>query len=121
MRRILEVSESGYYSWQKNRDKQTKRQLLSVEIQKILDGRPDNDNYGVNRIRLAFKQKGIKASQRTVYRAMAEHGRLHVRRRVSRGITKSSPEVQERENLLKGDFQSSEPMRKFIADITEIR
>ena len=52
---------------------------------------------------------------------MAEHGRLHVHRRVSRGITKSPPEVQERENLLKGDFQSSEPMRKFIADITEIQ
>ena len=121
MCRVLEVSESGYYRWLKNRDKQTRRQLLSVEIQKIREEHPDNDNYGVNRIRLALEQKGIQASQRTVYRAMAEHGWLHVRRRVPRGITKSSSEVQERENLLKGDFRSSEPMKKFVTDITEIQ
>ena len=121
MCRVLEVSESGYYRWLKNRDKQTRRQLLSVEIQKIREEHPDNDNYGVNRIRLALEQKGIQASQRTVYRAMAEHGWLHVRRRIPRGITKSSSEVQERENLLKGDFRSSEPMKKFVTDITEIQ
>ncbi len=90
-------------------------------VSKDSRGRPDNDNYGVNRNRLALEQKGIQVSQRTVYRAMTKHGWLHARRRIPHGITKSSSEVQERENLLKGDFRSFEPMKKFITDITEVQ
>ena len=45
---VLKVSESGYYRWLKNRDKPTKRQLLLVEIHKVLEEHPDNDNYGTS-------------------------------------------------------------------------
>ena len=62
----LKISESGYYRWLKNRDKISKRQLLLVEIKKILEQHPDNDNYGVKRIHTALEQKGIKTSCRTV-------------------------------------------------------
>ena len=41
-------------------------------------------------------------------------------RRTPHGTTKLSSEEQERENLLKGDFQPSEPMKKFITDFTEV-
>lgn len=120
MCRVLQVSESGYYRWLRNRGKETKRQLLSIEIQKIRTEQPENDNYGINRICLALEQKGIITSRRTVYRVMSEHGWLHTRR-TPHGTTKSSSEVQESENLLKGNFQSSEPMKKFITDITEVQ
>ena len=115
----LKISESGYYRWLKNRDNVSKRQLLLVEIKKILEQHPDNDNYGVKRIHTALEQKGIKTSCRTVYRAMKEGGYLH-KRRVSHGITKANTEVQEKENLLKQDFRSEEPFRKFLTDITEV-
>ena len=74
---VLKISESGYYRWLKNRQKPTARQLLSVEIQEVLDEHPDNDNYGVNRMTTALKQKGIHVSHRTVYRAMSEMNILH--------------------------------------------
>jgi hypothetical protein len=63
----LKISESGYYRWLRNCDKVSKRQLLLVEIKKILEQHPDNDNYGVKRIHTALEQKGIKTSSRTVY------------------------------------------------------
>ncbi|MBR2483392.1 MAG: IS3 family transposase, partial [Oscillospiraceae bacterium] len=119
MRAALKISESGYYRWLRNRAKVSKRQLLLVEIQKILEQHPDNDNYGVKRIHTALEQKGIKTSPRTVYRAMKEGGYLH-KRRVSHGITKADTEVQEKENLIKQDFRSEEPFRKFLTDITEV-
>ena len=72
MCRVLKISESGYYRWLKNRNKPTARELLSVEIQAILDEHPDNDNYGVKRMNVALEQKGIHVSPRTVYRTMAE-------------------------------------------------
>ena len=64
MCRVLKVSESGYYRWLKNKSKPTARELLSVEIQAILDEHPDNDNYGVRRINMALEQKGIRVSRR---------------------------------------------------------
>lgn len=116
---MLKVSESGYYRWLKNRSKPTARELLSVEIQAILDEHSDNDNYGVRRINMALEQKGIRVSLRTVYRTMSEMGILH-RRRTRRGTTKATTEIQDRENLIKRDFKVEKPFRKLLSDITEI-
>ena len=55
MCRILGISESGYYRWLKNRAKPKARELLSVEIRKIAEEYPDNDNYGVNRMKAALE------------------------------------------------------------------
>lgn len=120
MCRVLKISESGYYRWLKNRGKPTARQLLSVEIQGILDEHPDNDNYGVRRMVTALAQKGVRVSTRTVYRTMCEMGIVHRRRR-PRGITKATTEIQDRENLLKRNFKAEKPLRKLLSDITEIQ
>lgn len=120
MCRVLRISESGYYRWLKNRNKPTARELLSVEIQTILEEHPDNDNYGVRRMLIALEQKGIHVSQRTVYRTMSEMGILH-RRRIPHGITKATTEIQERENLIKRDFKAEKPLQKLLSDITEIQ
>ncbi len=120
MCRVLKISESGYYRWLKNKSKPTARELLSVEIQAILDEHPDNDNYGVRRINMALDQKGICVSHRTVYRTMSEMGILH-RRRTPRGTTKATTEIQNRENLIKHDFKAEKPLRKLLSDITEIQ
>ena len=120
MCRVLKISESGYYRWLKNRGKPTARELLSVEIQKILDDYPDNDNYGVKRMNTALEQNGIHVSQRTVYRAMSEMGILH-RKKTPHGITKATTEIQDRENLIKRDFTAKEPLKKLVSDITEIQ
>ena len=120
MCRVLKISESGYYRWLKNRAKPTARELLSVQIRAILEEHPDNDNYGVQRMKTALEQKGIRVSQRTVYRAMSGMGILH-RRRTPRGITKSTTEIQDRENLIKRDFTAEKPLQKLLSDITEIQ
>lgn len=120
MCRVLKISESGYYRWLKNRAKPTARQLLSVEMQAILDEHPDNDNYGVKRMNTALEQRGIRVSLRTVYRAMSETGLLH-RRRSPRGTTKATTEIQDRENLIKRDFKAKKPLQKLLSDITEIQ
>ena len=58
MCQILRVSESGYYRWLRNNGKPTKRQLLAVKMKEILDEHPDNDNYGVDRMRIGLLQIG---------------------------------------------------------------
>lgn len=120
MCRVLNISESGYYRWLKNRNKPTARQLLSVKIQEILDEHPDNDNYGIDRMETALKQRGVSVSRRTIYRTMSEMGIIH-KRRTPRGITKATTEIQDRENLIKRDFKAEKPLQKLLSDITEIQ
>ena len=118
---VLRVNESGYYRWLKNRSKLSKRQLLLVEIQNIINEHPDNDNYGVDRILSALEQKKhIKCSRRTVYRAMQEGNLLH-QRRTPHGITKATDAIQEKENIIKRDFTSNKPITKLLTDITEVQ
>ena len=118
--KVLNANESGYYRWLKNRDKLSKRKLLLVEIQNILNEHPDNDNYGVDRIQLALNKREIKCSRRTVYRAMQEGHLLHYRR-TPHGITKATDEVQEKENIIKRDFSSMRPLTKLLTDISEVQ
>lgn len=119
MCRVLKVSESGFYRWLRNREKQTKRRLLLVEILKILNEHPDNKNYGYKRVHTALQQRGIYASECTVRRAMREGGLLH-EHRIPHGVTKATTAVQERENLIKRDFHSDEALKKLLTDITEV-
>ena len=51
---------------------------------------------------------------------MKEAGLLH-KHRTPHGITKATTEIQENENLIKRDFTSDSPMKKFLTDITEVQ
>lgn len=120
MCKVLNINESGYYKKIRNKQKVSKKAILSVEIQAILKEDEENANYGVNRMLTALKQRNISVSKRTVYRAMSEMGLIHTRR-VPHGITKATTEIQERENLIKRDFTAQKPMEKCLCDITEIQ
>lgn len=117
---ILGVSESGYYRSLKSQARPSRRELLLVEIKKILDEHEDNDNYGSERMHLALTQKGIETSQPTVYRTMKEAGLIHKAKRHPNGITKEDAQAQKSENLIKRDFSSDAPNKKWLMDITEI-
>lgn len=119
MCRVLKISESGYYRWLKNRSKPSRHQLLLVEINNILAEHKDNDNYGVLRMHTALEQHNVQVSVRTVYRVMKAAGLLHKRRK-PHGITKADTDAQERENLIKQNFQADSPMTKLLTDITEV-
>ena len=95
-------------------------QLLLVEIHKILSQDPENDNYGIERIRLALEQRGIKVSRSTVIRAMRKGNLLHKNRRSPDGLTKADRKAQRPENHLKGDFSADSPNKKWLTDITLI-
>lgn len=117
---VLEVSESGYYRFLKSRTKPGRKAVLSAAIKDIYEEHPYNDNYGIERIRLALEQRGIVAGKRRITTIMRENGWIH-RRRVPHGITKATTEAQEAENLIKQDFTAEEPFTKLLTDITEVQ
>ena len=119
--RVLGVSESGYYRRVKNKDKLTRDEFLSVEMKRILDEHPYNDNYGVQRMRLALAQRGVHAGIRRLTRLMREHGWLHERKRRPKGLTKADPAAMKSENLIKQDFSADRPFQKLLTDITQVQ
>ncbi len=113
---MLEVSESGYYRYLKNKGKPEKDTLLSDEMQKILKEHPCNDNYGAPRMKQALEQRGFTAGLRRITRIMREHGWLHTPRRRPKGLTKADPAAMAAENLIKQDFSAEEPFISPILD-----
>jgi putative transposase len=116
----LPVSESGFYKWKKNRSKSKAWQKHLAEMHKILDEDEENSNYGVERMRIALEQRGIKRSFSTVKRAMARGNLLHADRRSPDGLTKADKAAMKAQNIIRQDFTADAPLRKLLTDITQI-
>ena len=121
MCRVLAVSESGYYKFEKNLGKPDKDALLSAEIKKILDESVFNDNYGVPRMKIALFNKGISVGTRKLTRLMRELGLIHEHKRRPKCLTKATTDIQEKENLVNQDFSSEAPFKKVLTDISQIQ
>ena len=51
---------------------------------------------------------------------MKENGWLHERKLRSKGLTRATTAIQEKENLIKQDFTSDQPYQKLLTDISQI-
>lgn len=83
---VLHVSETGYYRFVRNLGRPSKDAILSAAMQEILDESPFNDNYGVDRMQIALKNRDIHAGKHRIKRIMRERGWLHERRRRPKGL-----------------------------------
>ena len=123
--RMLKVTRQGFYKYLAGKDRPWKYQDLADAMRAIASEDECNDTYG--RIRmyqaLLLKQpEGIRIpGERTVYRVMEEIGLSHRPKRKPNGITKADREARKSDDLLKRDFTSSEPLKKCVTDITEIK
>lgn len=117
---VLHVSETGYYRFVRNLGKPSKDAILSAAMQEILDESPFNDNYGVDRMQIALKNRDLHAGKHRIKRIMRERGWLHERRRRPKGLTKATTKIQEKENLIKQNFHSDRPYQKLLTDISQI-
>ena len=123
--RMLKVTRQGFYKYLAGKDRPWKYQDLADAMRAIASEDECNDTYG--RIRmyqaLLLKQpEGIRIpGERTVYRVMEEIGLSRRPKRKPNGITKADREARKSDDLLKRDFTSSEPLKKCVTDITEIK
>jgi len=119
----LQVTKQGYYQWLRKRNKPYKNAVLLAMILEVLAEDIENkENYGARRVFLRLKQAeyGYTRSYSTVYRVMKENGLLQKKKRNPNSLTKEEKAAQKSENLIKQDFQASEPNRKWLSDITEV-
>lgn len=81
--RVLQVSESGYYKYLRNKGKPYKYADLLKQIYGLLKEDPENANYGVKRIyKYLENNKNYRGSYSTIYRiCKANNLMIHCKRR----------------------------------------
>lgn len=119
--RVLQVSESGYYKYLRNKGKPYKYADLLKQIYGLLKEDSENANYGVKRIYKYLRNyNNYRGSYSTIYRICKENNLMIHCKRCPKGITKADSEAQKAENLIKQDFTAQSPNKKWLIDITEI-
>jgi transposase InsO family protein len=113
------VTRQGYYSFSKNETRPYKHAILLAEIKNILEEDEFNDRYGRERFKIALEQKGIVASERTIYRVIQENS-LIIKKRKRKSLTKTDKEAYKNDDLLKGDCYADKLGVKDVSDITQI-
>ena len=104
-------------------NKPYKYAALLAKILAVLEESPENmENYGARRVylRLTQAEYGYTGSYSTVYRVMKTQGLLQKRKRNPNSLTKEDRATQKSEDLIKQDFTSESPNKKWLSDITEV-
>lgn len=118
MRKVFEVSRSGYYAWRNRQGKESKDQWLVNLITEIQS--KSNQTYGCRRIRRWLKRKHKKnVNLKAILRIMRKYDLLsQVRRR--RSYMRFQRAIHKYPNLLERAFNQTAPNRFWATDITYI-
>ena len=121
MCKVLEVSRSSYYHWQKHRSTQRRieEEKLIVLLRKhyqLSKGR-----YGLLKLVKSIRTEGVIVNKKRIYRLMRKHGIYSRTRRKFKVTTKQGQGARFSENLLEGKFQATRANEIWTSDITYIR
>jgi putative transposase len=117
---VLGVSRAGYYAW-KDRPACARRRRddeLLGEIRAIHD--ESKGSYGWPRIHAELHHRGVHVSRKRVARLMRQAGLSGMVRRRKRRTTVSVPGIAVAPDLVRRDFNPTEPNRLWVADLSEI-
>lgn len=120
MCKVLSVSESGYYDWQKRdhsiRDK-AKSDLLEL-IRQIQE--KTKRTYGADRVYKALRAMGESCSKSTVERLMKDYNLQAKTKRKYKATTNSKHNMPVAANIVDRNFAVGTPNKIWCADITYI-
>jgi transposase InsO family protein len=120
MCRIIGISRSGYYKWDKEvlsqRDKDN--DMLLNRIKNIYD--ENKGNYGSLRVKKQLDRDGFKCGKNRVARLMSRNNIKARTRKKFKRTTDSKHKYPVADNLLKQEFKATSVNQKWVSDITYI-
>jgi len=123
MCRVLRVSRSGYYAWQRRpvSAQEQHRTEVVAEIHRIHDDR-DMHVYGSPRMYRELLKRGYEICENTVATLMNSEGiRSSTSKNFRVNTTDSKHSLPVAQNILDRDFTASGPGQKLVSDLTYIR
>lgn len=129
--RVLKVSRSAYYAWDKaQRDAArdpmgglSKRQVRSAVLAASIAGfhEASKGTYGAPRITADLRDAGHRVSVKTVAKVMRRNGIRGCQPRAFRRTTIPDGALDTRRDLVRGVFDRRSPDRVWVSDITYLR
>lgn len=121
MARVLEVSESGYYAWRKQRQAMQNDADYDLK-QEILRLREHSRNsYGYRQVYLKLRDAGHQINRKRVQRIMQEQGWVVKAKRRTVRTTNSMHSHPIAANWLNRDFSATGMNQKWLSDITYVQ
>lgn len=118
--RLLGVSRSGYYHWQKRRLIQRRTEdekflLLLKKHYQLSGGR-----YGLRRLTRSIRKEGIPVNTKRVYRLMKKYAIYSKTKKKFKITTKQNSKALFSTNMLNGRFEAEKKNQIWTSDITYI-
>lgn len=116
----MEISRSGYYAWQGREPSARAKDdaALASEITTVFEA--SRGTYGSPRVHAELKEQGRHVSRKRVERQMRELGLVARHKPKFRRTTDSNHREPVAPNLVARDFETDEPDRVWVADITYV-
>jgi transposase InsO family protein len=120
MCQVLEVSRSGYYGWlnRKPSQRQIENEKLKLKIAEIYW--QHKGRYGSPRIYRQLKKEGYNYNIKRIERLMNVMELKAVQKRKFKKTTNSNHDLPLKDNLLKRNFNVTQPNKVWASDITYI-
>jgi putative transposase len=120
MSRLLAVSPSGYYAWQRREPSAHQRRDRALEAQIAAIHRQSRGTYGTPRIHAELAAQGEAVGRKRVARLMRALGLQGVSRRRRVRTTLRATEAAAVPDLVDRTFVADGPNRLWVADITYV-
>ncbi|QFY07494.1 IS3 family transposase [Nonomuraea phyllanthi] len=120
MCRLLGVSKSGYYDWEKRPMSATeqRREDLKPLIDFVFT--ESGRTYGYRRVHAELRRAGVEVDDELVRKLMRQMGLVPVQVKRRRGLTIADKTAAPIPDLVRRDFSADRPGQKMIGDITQI-
>jgi len=121
MRKVLNVSSSGYYAWRKR--PVSAREMANKELVRAIEAADNSsyETYGSPRIYHELRAQGVACSENRVARLMRLRGLRAKQATRYKTTTKRNKAHPVAPNLLRRKFVADRPDQIWLADITYIR
>lgn len=118
--RVIGVSRSGYYQWQKAKSRQRRIEEARLLVLIRKHHRQSKGRYGLRRLVKAISREGVHLNKKRVYRIMKKYGIYSITRKKFRVTTKQAASAWFSKNLLEGNFNAVQNNQVWTSDITYI-
>ena len=120
LRRMLNVSASGYYAWVDRPLSQRAREEIRLELEIRAADRRTRQTYGPERLQYDLAEHGIRVGVCRIKRIRKKLGIRCKQKRKFKATTDSRHKLPVAENLLDRQFKVSQPNAASVSDITYV-
>ena len=120
IRRVLQVSASGYYAWQDRPLAKRDREELRLELEIKAAHKRTRQTYGAERLQRDLADHGVRVGIYRIKRIRKKLGLYCKQKRKFKVTTDSRHSFSVADNLLDQQFQAYQPNRVWVSDITYV-